>query len=162
MLSRTESKQASLDIMYDFDGGRFTLRQIRKSMVSILKYLKSSAFAYPRRIQCTNLFPAVMRWLFSPCHVLLYLLSACQQEELRRESTDKRVIIPGLAIKNGSCAAELYEGLATHRYNPALEFRRAAQGRKRSWPQRDAHSNRPLLAYKGVIKSLLCYRSGLR
>lgn len=62
------------------------------------------------------------------CHKLLCRLLTCQYDQLRRESTDKRVIIPGLVIKNGSCAAELYEGLATHRYNPALEFRRAAQG----------------------------------
>lgn len=62
------------------------------------------------------------------CHKLLCRLLTCQYDQLRRESTDKRVIIPGLVIKNGSCAAELYEGLATHRYNPALDFRRAAQG----------------------------------
>ena len=76
---------------------------------------------------------AVMRMLLSPSyHIcatnLLCRLLTCQYDQLRRESTDKRVIIPGLVIKNGSCAAELYEGLATHRYNPALEFRRAAQG----------------------------------
>jgi len=60
-------------------------------------------------------------------HILLYLLSACQYEELRRGSTDQRVIIPGLVIKNGSCAADVYESPVTHRYDPALEVQRATQ-----------------------------------
>lgn len=89
-----------------------------------------------------------------PCPKLLCRLSACQYDQLRRELADKKVIIPGLVIKNGSCAAEVYGSPVTHRYDSALEVRRAAQGWKRSWPQSDTRSNRPLLADKGVIESL--------